>query len=239
MGDIGQHEVRAWFSANRWAPRTVRGYLEDLRTWWKWAMLAGLAAADPTAGIVTRMEEAKEVEILTVEECAELLRLCREECDPVTGRRFAELLGYVTLAMFCGIRRAELLRMDVRAVDEEQSLVIIEGRHAKTRQRRTVTLAPNALEWWRAWRAEFDVLICRNWHDLWARLSHRVRRPWPKNALRHTFASMHYAAHRNEQLTQAEMGHASAAMLFAHYRGLVKPSDAAAFWDLRPPGPRG
>ncbi|HEY5894055.1 MAG TPA: hypothetical protein VIT91_12565, partial [Chthoniobacterales bacterium] len=33
--------------------------------------------------------------------------------------------------------------------------------------------------------------------------------PWPRNAMRHSFASYHLAAHRNETATQAQMGHDS------------------------------
>lgn len=58
--------------------------------------------------------------------------------------------------------------------------------------------------------------------------------PWPHNALRHTYASMHYAFHENEARLQAQMGHESAAMLHRHYRALKTKAEAARFWALRP-----
>jgi integrase len=57
---------------------------------------------------------------------------------------------------------------------------------------------------------------------------------WPHNALRHTYASMHYAMWQDEAKLQAQMGHESAAMLHRHYRALKMRKEAERFWALRP-----
>jgi hypothetical protein len=54
------------------------------------------------------------------------------------------------------------------------------------------------------------------------------------NVLRHTFGSYHYALHRNENLTAAEMGN-SPTMVFRHYRAVGTPEAATRFWNLLPP----
>ena len=56
---------------------------------------------------------------------------------------------------------------------------------------------------------------------------------WPHNALRHSFGSYHYGKYRDENRTAAEMGN-SPAVVFRHYRALVKREAADAFWTLRP-----
>jgi hypothetical protein len=55
----------------------------------------------------------------------------------------------------------------------------------------------------------------------------------PMNILRHTFGSYHYALHRNENLTAAEMGN-SPAIVFRHYRAVDTPEAAKQFWNLLP-----
>ncbi len=50
---------------------------------------------------------------------------------------------------------------------------------------------------------------------------------WPKNALRHSFASYHLAAFKNAATTALELGHHDSRVTFAHYRELVKPKEAA------------
>lgn len=52
--------------------------------------------------------------------------------------------------------------------------------------------------------------------------------------MRHSAASYHLAAHHNESLTQAMLGHESGKMLIQHYRELVKPKDAVRYWQLMP-----
>jgi integrase len=58
--------------------------------------------------------------------------------------------------------------------------------------------------------------------------------PWPKNCLRHSFASYHLAMHESADKTALQMGHRSTTMLFEHYRELVTRSDAERFWGILP-----
>ena len=56
---------------------------------------------------------------------------------------------------------------------------------------------------------------------------------WPNNVTRHSFVSYHLAAGENAGKTALEAGH-SEQMLFAHYRELVTPEEAKAFWAIVP-----
>jgi integrase len=87
------------------------------------------------------------------------------------------------------------------------------------------------------WWTEDKGIAPSNLKDLWPAFRDRagVER-WPKNAMRHTFASMHYAHHQNEALLQVQMGHRSKDELFQHYRALKTRDEAAKFWALRPEG---
>src|SRR4029453_4105833 len=57
---------------------------------------------------------------------------------------------------------------------------------------------------------------------------------WPDNALRHSFASYHLAHFKNAASTALELGHHNASVTFAHYRELVRPKEAARYWNLKP-----
>jgi hypothetical protein len=56
---------------------------------------------------------------------------------------------------------------------------------------------------------------------------------WPHNAMRHSFGSYFFAKSKNENLTASEMGN-SPAMVFQHYRALVKDAEATQYWALQP-----
>ena len=55
---------------------------------------------------------------------------------------------------------------------------------------------------------------------------------WPSNALRHSFTSAHLAAFENSAETALQLGHQSAGIVFAHYRQLIRPRDAALYWEI-------
>ena len=58
------------------------------------------------------------------------------------------------------------------------------------------------------------------------------REIWPKNCLRHSFASYHLAHFRDASKTAYEMGHTSATLLYSTYANSVSRKDAEAWWNL-------
>jgi hypothetical protein len=56
---------------------------------------------------------------------------------------------------------------------------------------------------------------------------------WPSNALRHSYASYALAQWPDAAALALEMGN-SPAVILRHYRSLVKPAAAAAFWKITP-----
>ena len=49
---------------------------------------------------------------------------------------------------------------------------------------------------------------------------------FPRNTLRHSFASYHLALHHDAAKAALEIGHNTTDILFRHYRELVTPEDA-------------
>jgi len=84
--------------------------------------------------------KAKEIEgtvgILTVEETARLL-----ESAP------NELVPYLAIGAFAGLRRAELERLDWREIDLQSRLIEVAAKKAKSARRRFVRIQPNLAKW--------------------------------------------------------------------------------------------
>jgi hypothetical protein len=57
---------------------------------------------------------------------------------------------------------------------------------------------------------------------------------WPKNGLRHSFASYRLAATHDAPRVAAELGHTSPQMLYSTYRELVLPEEAQRYWKIVP-----
>ena len=119
--------------------QTCNGYRAVLRTFFAWCKAQGIASANP-------VEDAKKFKvvpstpgILIPEEAATLL----SACDPL-------ILPGVVLGMFCGLRQAEIPRLDWRAVDLAFGILSVGANIAKTSSRRTVEIPDKRAE--HGWR---------------------------------------------------------------------------------------
>jgi integrase len=245
--EVKRDEVEAWLRASGWSAKTRNNYLGDVRAFFSWAMREGLCTQHPVMEIAKARLGDEEIGTLTVAQCELLLRGALKK---------PEMMGFVVLGLFGGLRPAEIQRLTWAAVDLDEGTVIVAGAQAKTRRRRVVDLGVNACAWLRAGvpASLREGPICGKYWDArwrmfrrslgWAVGSHEkgvkeervpsVHGEWPHNALRHTYASMHYSLHQDEAKLQAQMGHESAAMLHRHYRALKTRKEAEQFWSLRP-----
>lgn len=254
--EVSQADVESWLEAGQWSAKTQNNYRGDVSACFAWAMKKGHARINPAAEIEKERLGDEEIGTLTVEQCEALLRGAVSQ---------PEMIGFVVLGMFAGLRPAEIQRLDWSAVNLEERTVIVEGKQAKTRRRRVVDLSENAVVWLKAveesgnQEIQREGQICGSYWDARWRMFRRSlgwavgsgekrvkeivkpgdeawgkRGEWPHNALRHTFASMHYALHQDETKLQALMGHESAAMLHRHYRALKTAAEARRFWALVP-----
>jgi len=60
---------------------------------------------------------------------------------------------------------------------------------------------------------------------------------WPQDGMRHSFASYHFAHHKNAPQTSGQMGPMNPQMLFGHYRNLVLAADAERYGSICPSPP--
>ena len=228
--EISQRDVETWLKSQDWAPKTRNVYLTDLRTIFAWGVAQGHVRLNPCEGVARATLEDGEIASLTVAQCRTLLETCLEG--------WPELVGYVTLGLFAGIRPEELARLTWDSVDSEAGTVVVSGARSKTRRRRVVDLEPNARAWLALAQRTDPKVVPTNFTRRWKALRQAagLLEGWPHDVLRHTFATYHYAHHQNEAWLQVQMGHTSAAVLHQSYRALRTPEKAREFWALVPDG---
>ena len=150
-----------------------------------------------------------------------------------------ELLPYVALGLFAGLRSAELLRLDSEAVKFEDRVIVVGQSVAKKRSRRVVELGETLAAWLKIGPKLSGQIVPKS------KLSERLSAlktaagitEWPHNALRHSFGSYHLAYHGDATKTAYQMGHKSTDVVHNHYKALVLKVDAERFWALRPTEP--
>jgi integrase len=189
------------------------------------AVQRGYATDNPAGKTAKAKERGSDIGILNVTQAARLL----EAATP-------EVLPYIAIGLFAGLRRAEVERLDWSEVDFESGLIEVKAQKSKTAQRRFVTMQPNLREWLLPLRKiKGNVTTQQNFRQSFnsARIAAGIME-WPDNALRHSFASYHLGHFKNAAATALELGHHDSRITFAHYRELVKPQEAQRYWNIRP-----
>jgi len=219
------------------APRSRNHFRSTLHVWFKWCVRKCYLPANHRLGESNgfcpdgrRKEpaDAGEVQLYTAREFAALLR-----------RSEGPLQVLLAIGGLAGLRTEELLRLEWSDLWRRPGWIEITRGKAKTRQRRLVPVCPALAAWLGPWRRHtegrvFNYGFNKLHRDFRAAAEAAgVRRR--DNALRHAFISCRLALVLNEHQVAGESG-TSPQMLHTHYRELVTPDEARAWFNVLPEG---
>jgi integrase len=242
LSEITLNELQAWSNDPTLSARSRRHMLTKLSQLFRYAEKRGWCEKNIVTYVARPDVPDGEPGFLSVEQCARLLETAPDH----------DLLCYVVLSLFAGIRVAELRRLAWDKVKLSEGVVIIDGSVAKTKSRRIVELNETAQAWLaicgKRTGPVVDPVNFRKRHDALLRAAGfgtpgtETKKqkavgvklePWPDNALRHTAATYMYALSQDAVRVAAMLGH-SPDVLHRHYRGLASKGDAERFLALRP-----
>ena len=239
MHEVSLGELEDWLRArNDWSPVSRNNYARVIGTLFRFALQRGYLLKDPCARLSKAKVKPEKPGILSVEEARALL----EAAGP-------DIQAAIALLLFAGLRpEAELMRLDWSAIDlSDRSIDISSSKNSASH--RFVKISDNLAAWLEPSRGRSGAVSIRGNYFNAKMKSVRIRaaavlrragvpcpslEDWPIDALRHTFASMHYGAFKHAHETAEQMGHTDLKMFFRHYRNRVKEADALAFWRLTP-----
>ncbi len=238
-------------------PGLAPAYRDNLRrgmgVFFNWCVEQQYCKESPLAKVGAITTERDEPEILPLADVRKLLQAAASYKGGV-------VLPYVAISVFAAVRPKEISRLSWDDVDLDQKLITIQGKLAKMRERRIVELSENLVAWLKPfalarrpfvgqnWRRDFDTVKQLAGYGGRAPLPAAEERPgkpgpkakprpqlkpWPVDIMRHTGISYHLAQHQHEGKTATWAGN-SPDVIQRHYRGLVNPKDAKAFWSIRP-----
>jgi integrase len=224
VSEIQVHEIDEWLRGLKVSPVSRNNSRRVLRTAFSFAVKRNYCVDNTAAKTAKAKEIEGTVGILSVPDTARLL----EAAD-------TELVPFIAIGAFAGLRRAELERLDWSDVDLEQSLIEVKAVKAKSARRRLVKILPNLAKWLAPYVAHRGMVAPGHIRGQFeATRAAAGITEWPSNALRHSFASYHLAHFNNAAALALELGHTSSNLVFQHYRQLVKPKDAEKYWNLVP-----
>jgi len=223
---ITTEDIEAWLARQRWAVATRRSVLADMRTLFAYCQRRRWIERNPVDAVERPRPEDRPPCILTPAEARRLLETARREAP--------EVLAYLAIGLFAGLRPAELDRLRWDEVQPERGFIEVKAAKAKSRRRRLVTVEPVLAAWLELAPRSGPMVRPTNFDRRWRRLRRLAGVRWGHDIIRHSFASYHLAHFRNPGRTALELGHADQEMLFRHYREVVTPEAAADWWALRP-----
>lgn len=214
--------------------KTQRNFRGDVRSFFSFAKnVKGYIAEIPDvdARALTQLKKSS-VGILSAAESEALLRAV-EATEP----RF---LPFYALRLFAGLRTSEAAKMRWEWIDFDKKTIRVPGFYDGERVCKTGEdwlllpgIIPETVFAWLAPSRRSSGPVPAPNHRRRDAMARRFS--IPRNALRHTFATMHLALTRDEGKTCLATRHTNVGTFRAHYRGVNQTAEeAAAFWALRP-----
>lgn len=230
LASITREELSGWLNDPSLSPRSRINYAVKASQLYNFAIRNQWAEYNIAASIPRPTAEDAEPEIFTAEQTARLLEHAAEY----------DLLPYVVIGLFAGLRSAELLRLDWSAVKLSERTIIIGANVAKKRSRRVVEINDTLAAWLPSCAKRKGMVVeLPDQGTLYKRLAELATaaglKKWMGNGLRHSCASYSLALTGDAVRVAYQLGN-SADMIHRHYKALVTKADAERFWQLRPAG---
>jgi integrase len=223
------------------AGRTQNNIRRLISTLFKFAIKRGYLPKDhdEMSGVEIATVDSGEIEVFSPAELQKLFAAC---ITPVKERgkwrTREEMIPYLAIAAFCGLRAAEIMRLDWSDIHltGPERFVEIKAGNAKTASRRTVPITDNCAAWLERYVKTSGAVINLSRADkqLFLYLAEKSGVPWKHNGLRHSFISYRLAVVKDVGQVSLEAGN-SPGMVFKHYRQLVRESEAKEWFGIMPP----
>lgn len=225
--------------------RTQNNVRRLISTLFKFAIKRGYLPKDhdEIGGVEKATVDSGDIQVFTPAELQKLFDAC---LTPVQERgkwrTREEMIPYLAVAAFCGLRAAEIMRLDWSEIHltGPERFVEIKAGNAKTASRRTVPITDNCAAWLERHAQPSGPVINLSRADkqLFLYLAAKSGVPWKHNGLRHSFISFRLALIKDVGHVSLEAGN-SPQMVFKHYRQLVRESEAREWFAIRPPNQAG
>jgi integrase len=230
IGTVTTGDVQRWMDGLKVAPQTAKNFRTVIGTLFSFAESRGyiFKGGNPVADVEQVTANGGAIEIYSPEEIAGLLKAAPKDFLPV-----------LALGAFAGLRAAEIERLEWPAVDLAGGFITVDAEKAKTKARRLVPALPNLAQWLAPYAArkgnvwQGSVIALR---EARAETVKAAGVPWKDNGLRHSFISYRLAQIQNAAQVALEAGN-SPAIVFRHYRELVKPEAAKTWFAITPQAP--
>jgi integrase len=227
IADVTVEELDNWLRNLPYSPKSRANFRSHIGVLFSYAKRRRMIDTNPIEFTARPKLADNPPEIFTVDELQALLETARQ-IEP-------DVLPMLSIGAFTGLRDAEIHRLDWSEVDLARAFIEVKAAKAKSARRRIIPIQPNLAEWLRPYVGMTGRVV----PDYVRGKLGRVRKgagltKWPRNGLRHSFASYRLAETHDAPRVASELGHTTPQLLYNTYRELVLPAEAARYWEITP-----
>jgi integrase len=253
IGSVTSTMLQTWLNAMKRSPRTKLNVMRHVTGLFRYAIgkkYLPKDAIEEVQAVQIPRESPGDISILSPTEMRELLS--------VASLVKPEMVPWLAVAAFSGLRTAELVRLRWEEIDLVSRHITVPAAKAKTRSRRLAPITDNLLAWLEPIRQPSGPVIPYvSWWNEPGRLVvavNKIRREqeaedakqqgrdprpvpkfhWKQNSLRHSFISYRVAMIKDVAAVALECGN-SPGVIFSNYRELVTEAQAKAWFGVMPP----
>ena len=218
----------------QWSDHTRQSHFVIIRSFLNFAVVEKYLQTNPIND-VKRPPKPKDSkpDILTIKQTSKLLDAILN-----TDNGNLKFIGpYVTLGLFCGIRTNELNQLNWEDIRLDKEYVAVSETIAKKHRARNVDIMPNAIQWLHAFGINESGPIRKPNHRRTFESAQKASNigAWPKNAMRHSYASYLYEMTGDETKVINQLGQRSVDVMFTHYRTLTNKGEGTKYFSITPP----
>jgi integrase len=221
---ITPEELDNWLRALPYSPKSRANFRAHIGVLFSYAKRRRMIDSNPVLDTAVPKLHDNPPEIFLVDELRALLEAAKPDVIPM-----------LAIGAFAGLREAEIERLDWSEIDLARGHIEVTAAKAKSARRRIIPIQPNLSAWLAPFQGKSGPVVPVGARKklLKARRESGLAR-WPRNGLRHSFASYRLAAIQDAPRVSAELGHTSPQMLYGTYREVVRPEEAQRYWEIFP-----
>jgi len=228
---ITTQALQNWIDGMKVSPITQNNFRRVIGVFFSWCIKNHYAASSPVADIAEKKVKDSPVPIFTPKEVVTTLNYASEE--------YPELIPFLALGFFAGIRTAEIERMKWGNVLFDSENILVDAASSKSARKRFVPIRENLAQWIAPYRQQDKKSICPGKHkdtldDFRAGLKKAKSMAWPQNGMRHSYASYTLALEKDAGKLAIELGHTDTKLIFKNYRELVPEREGKKYWKINP-----
>jgi len=224
IADISSGDVDHWIQSLNVGPQTQNNFRAVLSAMWTFAVRRGYSIVNIIQLVDKTSVVRDHIPTFSVEQLTALFAAAPRDYLPV-----------LAIGAFGGLRPEEINKLKWEDLDFHERTIRVNASAAKTRKKRFAEISDNLRAWLEPYAGCTGRVAPPNLQKLRrATMKTAKIEKWFPDVLRHSFASAHYAFNRDPARTAVIMGHRDQNMLLTHYRDVMKPSEAAKYWQIAP-----